>query len=359
MSVASVIFHLLCDALIYFRQSFRSRDSLTAENLFLRKQLALYQERHASRKPTDPAMRFTMAVLSKRFDWRDALIIVKPRTLVRWHRLGFRLLWRYRSRPGRPPIPLELRQLIREMALSNILWGEERIANELLLKLGIHVSPRTVRKYMPKRPRRNPRGDQRWSTFLANHAAGIVACDFCVVVTASFRLLYVLVVIEHGSRRLLYCDVTEHPTAEWTRQQLREAIPSDHAYQYLIHDRDCIFSVDLDRSVENLGLRIIKTPSRSPKANSFCERSIGSMRRECLDYMIPINESHLRRILKDWATYYNQSRPHMALGLGIPDPKSNSPVSLTTERHRISEKLRVIANAVLGGLHHNYKLAPC
>jgi len=243
--------------------------------------------------------------------------------------------------------------------LRNILWGEERIANELLLKLGIHVSPGTVRKYMPNRPDGVPRGDQRWSTFLYNHAAGIVACDFCIVVTASFRLLYVLVVIEHGSLRLLHCDVTEHPTAEWTKQQLREAIPSEHEYRYLIHDRDCIFSAELDCTVENLGLCIIKTPYRSPKANSICERRIGSMRRECLDYTIPLNESHQRRILKVWAAYYNQSRPHMALGPNIPDPQNNNPVSLSTERHRISEKLRVIANSVLGGLHHNYELVPC
>lgn len=359
MYIVSLLFRLLCDALTYFRLLFRPSDALTAENLFLRKQLALYQERNSLRKPTDPATRFIMAMLSKRFDWRDALVIVKPRTLVRWHQLGFRLLWRYKSRPGRPPIPLELRQLIREMALNNVLWGEERIANELLLKLGIHGSPRTVRKYMPKRPHGVPRGDQCWLTFLHNHAPGIVACDFCVVVTATFRLLYVLVVIEHGSRRLLHCNVTGHPTAEWTRQQLRDAIPSDHRYQYLIHDRDCIFSADLDRTVENLGLRVLKTPYRSPKANSICERAIGSMRWECLDCMIPINESHLRHILKAWGAYYNQSRPHTALGPGIPDPQGNCPAPQSTERHRISEKLQVIANSVLGGLHHNYKLLPC
>lgn len=359
MFVVSLLFRLLCDALTYFGLLFRPRDSLAAEILFLRKQLALYQERHSSRKPTDPATRFTMAMLAKHFDWRDALVIVKPRTLVRWHRLGFRMLWRYKSHPGRPSIPLELRQLIREMALSNVLWGEERIANELLLKLGIHVSPRTVRKYMPKRPHGVPRGDQRWSTFLSIHAAGIVACDFCVVVTASFCLLYVLVIIEHSSRRLIHCNVTEHPTAEWTRQQLREAIPSDHPYQYLIHDRDCIFSADLDRSMNNLGLQAIKTPYRSPKANSICERSIGSMRRECLDYMIPINESHLRHILKAWAAYYNQSRPHMALGPGVPDSPDTIPKPTSVGRHRISEYFRVVSKPLLGGLHHDYKLALC
>ena len=197
------------------------------------------------------------------------MVIVQPRTLIRWHRLGFRLLWRYKSRPGRPPLSLELRQLIHEIALDNISWGEERIANELYLKLGLQVSPRTVRKYMPKRPNQGPRGDQRWRTFLLNHANAIVACDFCVVVTASFRLLYVLVVIEHGSRRLIHCNVTEHPTAEWTRQQFREAIPSDHQYRYLIHDRDCIFSSDFDHSVKNMGLRVLKTPYRSPQAKGY------------------------------------------------------------------------------------------
>ncbi len=166
-----------------------------------------------------------MVVLSRWFDWRDALVVVGPRTLTRWHRAGFRLFWRYKSQPGRPPIPRELQVLIRQMALKNVSWGEERIANELLLKLGLHVSPRTVRKYMSRRPPGNPRGDQRWSTFLRNHAQAIVACDFCIAVTATFRVLYILVVIQHGTRRILHCNVTAHPTAEWTLQQLREAFP--------------------------------------------------------------------------------------------------------------------------------------
>ena len=155
---------------------------------------------------------------------RDALIIVRPETLVRWHRAGWGLLWRWKCRPGRPPIPLELRQLIRRMATENRLWGEERIANELLLKLGVQVSPRTVRKYMPKRPAGCPRGDQRWSTFLRNHARVVIACDFFVAITATFRLLYVFVVIHHGSRRLVHFNVTAHPTSAWTLQQLREAV---------------------------------------------------------------------------------------------------------------------------------------
>lgn len=359
MSAASILYRLLADAIAYARLLLRSSNSQAAEILFLRKQLALYQERNAPRNPTDPATRITMALLSNRFHWRDALVIVQPKTLIRWHRLGFRLFWRFKSRPGRPRIPLELRQLIREMALNNVCWGEERIANELLLKLGIRVSPRTVRKYMLNRPGGDPRGDQRWQTFLQNHAHAIVACDFCVVVTATFRLLYVLVVIEHGSRRLLHCNTTQYPTAEWTRQQFREAIPSHHQYRYLIHDRDCIFSVDFDRSIENYGMRVLKSPYRSPKANSICERAIGSMRRECLDYMIPLTESHLRRILKLWAAYYNQTRPHTALGPGFPAPKDNIRISTNTGRHCISPNLRVLTKSVLGGLHHDYQLIPC
>jgi hypothetical protein len=154
------------------------------------------------------------------FDWRTALVNVQPATLVRWHRLGWRIFWRRKCRAGRPAIPLELRRLIRRMAAENHLWDEERIANELLVKLGIRVSPRTVRKYMPKRPPGRPRADQRWSTFLRNHARAIVACDFFVAVTATFRRLHVLVLIEHGSRRLLHCNVTQHPSAEWALQQL-------------------------------------------------------------------------------------------------------------------------------------------
>jgi putative transposase len=168
---------------------------------------------------------------------------------------------------GRPRIPGDLRSLIRQMARENSLWGEERIANELLLKLGILLSPRTVRKYILKEPSRGPRNDQRWSIFLHNHAGAILACDFFVVVTVSFRILYVFVLLEHGSRRILYMGVTDHPTAEWTIQQLRQAIPSDHHYKFLIYDRGRVYSRELDRSVENLRLRVIKTPYRSPQAN--------------------------------------------------------------------------------------------
>jgi transposase InsO family protein len=245
------------------------------------------------------------------------------------------------------------------MAMNNPSWGEERIANELLLKLGIRVSPRTVRKYMPKIPKERPRGDQRWSTFVRNHASAILACDFCVVVTATFRLLYVFIVIEHQTRRIVHCNVTTNPTATWTRQQLREAIPSDHEYRFLIHDRDGIFSPRLDQAVSNMGIRVLKSPPRSPKFNSLCERVIGTLRRECLDYFIPVTESHLRNITTNWVAHYNNGRPHSSIGPGIPDPPSDLPTSPQIDRHRIPRHLKVAARPILGGLHHEYGPLPC
>ena len=297
--------------------------------------------------------------LSKAFDWRDALLIVKPATLVRWHRKGFRLLWKLKFRLGRPTVPCEVQALIRRMALENPTWGEERIANELLLKLGLQVSPRTVRKFMPESTDDGPEGwrsDQRWTTFVRNHAETIVACDSFVSVTAMFKILYVFVVIEHATRRILHCNVTAHPTAEWTLQQLREAIPSDHEYRFLIRDRDRKFSEELDQSVRNLGLRVLKTPRRAPQTNSLCERTIGTMRRECLDYLIPMSAGHLLRILAEWVGYFNTARPHSALGPGLPDPPGGLPVQVQAHRHRLPPRTRVSSRSVLGGLHHEYAL---
>src|SRR5215475_11984333 len=270
----TVRFWLLC---------LRPPAALAAENLFLRKQLALYQERHIKPQRATDATRLSLVWLARWFDWRQALAMVQPATFTRWHRQGCRLFWRWKSTPGRPPIPPDLQVLIRRMARENPSWGEERIANELWLKLGLCVSPRTVRKYLPKRSDdgRHPRvPSQCWRTFVRNHATAIVACDFCLVVTATFRLLYVFVLMEHATRRILHCNVTAHPTAQWTLQQLREAIPSDHGYRFLIHDRDGIFSQQLDQQVQHLGLRVLKTPVRSPQANALCERLLGTLRRE-------------------------------------------------------------------------------
>jgi putative transposase len=301
LRLAGTLLMLLVDVLRFFLLCLRPNPTLAAENLFLRKQLVLYQERHVKPRRATNTTRIALIWLSRWFDWRQALAVVQPATFIRWHRQGFRLFWQWKSRPGRPPLPAELQALIHRMARDNPLWGEERIANELLLKLGLRVSPRTVRKYLPKRPEHRSYHCirfQRWVTFVRNHAQAIVACDFCVVVTATFRFLYVFVVMEHETRRILHGNVTAHPTAQWTIQQLREAIPSNHRYRFLIHDRDSIFSGQLDQSIDHLGLRILKTPPQSPQANTLCERFLGTLRRECLDYLIPLSEHHLRCILK-------------------------------------------------------------
>ena len=358
MEGIKTIITLLGNLATFVWLSLHPQRTLAAENLFLRKQLAMLQERNLKPRRPDTPIRIALVLLSRLFNWRDTLAVVQPQTLIRWHRQGFRLFWRWKSRPGRPPIPIELMRLIREMALSNPTWGEERIANELLLKPGIRVSPRTVRKYMPRRPPGQPHKGQRWSTFVRNHASAILACDFCVVVTATFRLLYVFIVIEHKTRRIVHCNVTANPTAAWALQQLREAIPSDHHYQFLIHDRDGIFSPHLDQSISHMGLRVLKTPPRSPKANNLCERVIGTFRRECLDYLIPVTESHLRCITQRRVTHYNKGRPHSSIGPGIADPPTKLPVAPQTHRHRVPGHLKVVFRPILGGLHHEYSLLP-
>jgi putative transposase len=351
---------LLGDSLQFLRLCLRCPTALAAENLFLRKQLALYQERHVTPRRATAATRLGLTWLSGWFDWRQALVIVQPATLLRWHREGFRLFWRWKSRQGRPPIPADLQALIRQMARENPTWGEERISNELRLKLGLRVSPRTVRKYMPKRQPPGPGkrvSSQRWATFVRNHAQAIVACDFCLVVTATFRLLYVFVVMEHATRRILHVNVTAHPTAAWTLHQLREAIPADHCYRFLLHDRDSIFSAQLDQSIRHLGLRVLKTPVRTPQANALCERLLGTLRRECLDFVIPLTAHHVQRLLAAWIPHYNQGRPHMSLAPGLPQPLPPLPVTLHAHQHRLPDHLHVVARSVVGGLHHEYGLA--
>jgi putative transposase len=285
------------------------------------------------------------------------LMIVKPATLIGWHRNGFRVFWHWKSRSvGRPRVTFEVRELIRRLAAENPTWGEKRIADELLLKLQIRLSPRTIAKYTRHLPR--PRGsrDQRWSTFVKNHTNAIVACDFFTVVTAWFRVVYVFVALEIGSRRLIHFNATEHPTAEWTLQQLREALPGDREYKFLLHDRHQTFSAGLDEEIASWGIEVLKSPAHAPTANAFCERLIGTIRRECLDYLVPLNESHLKGMLREWVNHYNSGRPHQSLGPGIPNQVDQK--LPTNGRMETTFKARnIIAKSILGGLHHEYRWA--
>jgi putative transposase len=249
-----------------------------------------------------------------------------------------------------------VQRLIATMAAANRTWGEERIANELLLKLGIRLSPRTVRRYMPSRPRHPKPGTQAWSTFVRNHARSVLASDFFVVVTATFRLLYVFVVLEVGTRRIVHWNVTAHPTADWTAQQFRMIVRGDQAYRFVIHDRDTIYSERVDRTLEAMGLTVLKTPVRAPQANAFCERVIGTVRRECLDFMIPLSERHVRAMLREWIRHYNRGRPHASLGPGIPEGSIVAPGVGAADGRSVPAGCRVAATPILSGLHHEYRL---
>ena len=347
---------LVCDLVRFVALAFRSRRNLAAENLFLRKQLAYYLERQVKPRRADTATRIALVLLARFVDWRRLITVVQPDTFIRWHRRGVRLFWRWKSRPrGRPPIPADIQRLIADMAHANHTWGEERIAAELRLKLGLTVSPRTVRRYMPRRhPSPGRSQSPSWRTFLRNHAGEVIACDFFVAVTATFRRVYVFLVLDITTRRIIHWNVTRHPTAEWTIQQFRNGVTADDADRFLIHDRDAIYAPAVDATLGSMHLQVLKTPVRSPHANAFCERLIGTVRRECLDWVIPLNERHLRRILAEWVAHYNNERPHAALGPGLPAKPWTSRVAVPS--HRVARGHRVAARAVLGGLHHEYRL---
>ena len=347
---------LLVDVVRFASIGFRSHSELAAENLFLRKQLALYRERQVKPRRADDATRIALVLLSRLIDWRAVLTIVKPDTLIRWHRNGFCLFWRWKSRaPGRPPLPPDVQQLIAAMARANVTWGEERIAAELRLKLGLTVSPRTVRRYMRRGEAPRDRiSSHQWSAFVRNHASAMLACDFFVTITATFRTLYVFVVLEVGTRRIVHWNVTEHPTAEWTIQQFRAVVPGDKPQRFLIHDRDSIYAAAVDRAVAAMGLTVLKTPVRCPQANAFCERLIGTIRRECSDWLIVLHERHLRSVLREWVAHYNQGRPHASLGPGIPDRPLDR--LARPSGHQIPDGHRVIAAPILAGLHHEYRV---
>ena len=270
----------------------------------------------------------------------DALQIVKPDTVIGWHRAGFRAYWRWRSRSrgGRPSTPAEIRKLIREMSIANPLWGAPRIHGELL-KLGIEVGQTTVAKYMAKR---RPPPSQGWKTFLYNHADGIASIDLFVVPTISFRLLYGLLILRHARRELLWLAVTAHPTAEWIARQFTEAIGWRDAPRYLVRDRDRVYGSDFIRRIRAMGIRDRPTSARSPWQNGYAERLIGSIRRECLDHVVVFSERHLRNLLRSYQKYYNEYRTHLSLD-------KDAPLTRAVTAHG-----RIAVSPVLGGLHHQY-----
>jgi putative transposase len=324
------------------RSTIRTQRELALENLALRQQVAVWKVRQP-RPQLTATDRLFWVVLSRLWkNWRSSLQVVRPETVVRWHRQGFRRYWAWKSRHrrGRPAIGRELRDLIRRMSRANPLWGAPRIHGELL-KLGLTVSQATVSKYMP-RQRRPP--SQVWRTFLKNHAQDLIALDFFTVPTATFRVLFVLVVLSHGRRRLRHFNITEHPTAEWTARQLIEACGPEDSPRYLIRDRDQVYGERFSRQARMLDIREAVIAPRSPWQNAYAERVIGSIRRECLDHVVVIGERHLLSILSKYVDYYNGTRTHLSLGKDAPEPRSVQPPI----QGRIVEVPRV------GGLHHEY-----
>jgi transposase InsO family protein len=333
---------LLYALLATARSSLRSQRELALENLALRQQLAVLKR--TSKRPTlTNADRTFWVALSRLWpDWQDALILVKPETVIRWHRKGFKLYWTWKSRNrgGRPRIDTEIRTLIRRMARENPTWGAPRIHGELL-KLGFKVSEATVSRYMPRR-RKPP--SQTWRSFLRNHVHDLVSIDFFVVPTATFRVLYVFLVLEHDRRCIVHFNVTEGPSALWTGQQLVNAFPYNSAPKHLIRDRDKIYGAAFVRRVRAMGIEQVLTAPRSPWQNPYCERVIGTLRRECLNHVIVLGEQHLRRILRRYLEYSHSSRTHLALDKDAPELR---------KRESIDEG-KVIAIPMVGGLHHRY-----
>ena len=315
--------------------------ALAAENLVLRQQLAVLKHRHPRPRLSDTDRLFWVALSAIWSGWREALDIVQPETVVRWHRQGFRYYWRWKSRRrGRPRIDPQVRDLIRRMCRANLLWGAPRIHGELL-KLGIEVSEATVSKYMIKR--RGP-PSQTWRTFLDNHGEEIIALDFFTVPTATFRILFVLVILSPDRWRMLHVNVTAHPTAVWTARQLQEACGLDEAPRYLLRDRDAIYAEEFHRQAAALAIKQVTTAPRSPWQNPYAERVIGSIRRECLDHVVVLGERHLKRILSSYVDYYHDERTHLSLAKDAPAGRAVQPI----------EKGRVVGLKRVGGLHHLY-----
>jgi transposase InsO family protein len=332
---------LFCFALAVLASPFKSRLRLEAENAALRHQLMVLRRRLHGRVRLTNHDRWFLIVLYRWFpSILSVLTIVGPETLIRWHRNGFRCYWRWKSRAlgGRPQIQARLRALIRRMSMDNPLWGAPRIHGELL-KLGFEVAQSSVAKYMVKR-RQPP--SQGWWTFLRNHAPDIAAMDLFVAPTIGFDLLYAFVVVRLDRRELVWINVTANPTAEWVARQITEAFPWDEAPGYMVRDRDRIYVTIVTRRLRAMGIRDKPTAPVSPWQNGFAERLIGSIRRECLDHIVVLGETHLRRILRSYACYYNKIRTHRSLN-------KDAPVSRPVQRIG-----SIKSQAILGGLHHHY-----
>jgi len=328
------------------RVFFRSRADTALEVLALHQQVAVLKRRRP--RPTLRVQDRLFWTTLRRFwpRWADVLVIVKPETVIGWHRAGFRLYWRWRSRPrgGRPKITAETRALIRRLAEENPDWGAPKIHGELQ-KLGFTVSERSVARYLRRIHRRGD-PDKRWLAFLRNHREAIAAFDFFTVPTLTFRTLYCFFVIEHGRRKILHCNVTQHPTAEWVIQQLREAFPEASPYRYVIFDRDSIFNPDVIAFLKATGLKPKRTSVHSPWQNGIAERWVGGCRRELLDHVIAINEPHLRRLIREYAAYHQEDRIHDSLEKDTPNTRAVQP--------KPAAPATVISMPRLGGLHHRY-----
>ncbi len=276
-------------------------------------------------------------------EWRAALVIVKPQTVIAWHRQRFRLFWTWKSRrrTGRPTVPPDVRALIRTMSEANPLWGAPRLHGELL-KLGIDIGETSVSKYMA-RHRKPP--SQTWRTFLENHCKDLVSVDFFTVPTIRFQVLYVFLVLAHDRRRIVHFNVTAHPTAEWTAQQLRDAFPWNTVPRYLLRDRDRIFGTMFRMDLEAMGIKEVLSAPHSPWQRAYIERVIGSVRRECLDHIIVFNEASLRRTINSYLVYYHEWRTHLSLNKDAPVPRAAQPQACGT----------IVRVAHIGGLHHHYE----
>jgi transposase InsO family protein len=331
--------------LSFLRAFFASRAALAAENVMLRQQLIVVH-RSAPRPKLRRTDRIVLCWLSKLWSgWRSALLIVQADTLTRWHRQGFKRYWRRKSRKkrGRPLVDQEIRHLIRRMCRENPTWGAPRIQSELAL-LGHKVAESTVDKYMIRQPKPP---SQNWRTFLKNHVGQIAAVDFFTVPTITFRLLYVFLVLRHDRRRVVHFNLTTSPTAPWAAQQIVEAFPFEEVPRFLLRDRDGMYGPHFRDRVEHMGIEEVLIAFRSPWQSPYVERLVGSIRRECLDHVIVLNEEHLRRTLSEFFTYYPEARPHLSLERNAPVPRSVQP----------PEKGQVVAKAYLGGLHHCYTRA--